>query len=802
MIEMDAQSLVVGCNLPELLVNDLETSTDIFTSKAMTAGSPRAGLAACEWDAGPSFYRPLLPYRAINYQHHSHHPHLSHHLHHHSHQPYSGNRTPPRQALLLTTDNARPCPEQPPQELQQQEQQQQQSDDGSKDRGVENSSPDSLSVTSVGVGPLSVRTRQQSVATAATSLSGRCSSLFSTRAFSPTSPVLSPCSSNQESSPQGTWFEDDELESPQDGPQSEVFTARTSISDPHLPAVFRADDDDRDSMAASQKSTADWDGIPAATTLHFTRGCYGTHSRPQTPAAQLQLEKPRIVDILPVTLVSKRTTSTKRRGHGSVATASIASEPRDATAVLTVAGSGWPRQGVYHDSHLPEQLEPMVSLLATANGRTVIDASTPPPISFVRRGQPVYHHSRSPSPTIDAILDVQTLDAATYAAEESTQGRLPSLDALRLPAEASVDSLASPHHSPSYTPSPPPPGIRLPPDVIESLQVSVSCFPETMLLTSSLSIETICAYSKKVTHRAGLNRPQWSPDNDSIYSSISHTAGPPKRWSMGSWLGHARRGSRQHAHPPLNFSYPPQGTTSTFPLPSTFRPPATSPSWAPIKHIFPLAPDRLCDALYAHLLALNYITSLCPTTASMPMPMPIPTRPPPPNASTSSNSGLSIPHKAASLLGMGMDDPLSSAYHVHPTHTQHHPQQQPHHWGSAGSLRLRRGMLGRLRRQQEQPPAVPPKPPPKDDVVAPATGSRGSQDNGGSASMRELKAGLGRCVGVLLAAVMIGRGLEGAGEDSAADGGGEGVGGEGVLVRALCELVRCVEEGGSVAGGF
>ncbi len=826
MLEMDAESLVVGCNLPELLVNDLETSTDLFSSKAMTAGSPRAGLAACQWDAGPSFYRPLLPYRSTNYEND---PRL------HLHQLCVESRTPPQQTLLLTTDDVRPCHDQ--QQQHHDHRHRQQSGDDGKELRVENSSPDSLSVTSTGIGPLSVRTRQQSVATAATSLSGRCSSLFSTRAFSPASPVLSPCSSNQESSPQGTWFEDDELESPQDGLQSSVFTARTSISDPHLSAAFAADDDDRDSMAASQKSTTHWESIPAATTLHFTRGCYGTHSRPQTPAAQLQLEKPRIVDILPVALVPKRTTSTKRRGHGAATTSSLASEPRDTTAALPAAANRTPRQGVYHDHRLDEQPEPMVSLLATANGRTVIDASTPPPISFVRRGQPVYHHphSRSPSPTIDAILDVEVLEAETYAAEVPTQDRPPSLDALRLRADASVDTLGSPHHSPSYTPGPPPPGIRLPPDVIESLQVSVSCFPETMLLTSSLSIETICAYSKKVTHRAGLNRPQWSPDNDSIYSSASHTAMPPKRWSMGSWLGHARRGSRQHTHPPLNFSYPPHGTTSAFPPLPSFRPPVASPPWAPIKHIFPLAPDRLCDALYAHLLALNYITSLCPTTSPAPTPVLLPTQPSPPSlspppsltgsgcgsttssggsatprptrpsadgasgasiASHSTNNGLAIPHKAASLLGMGMDDPVSSAYHLHPQNTyQQQQQQQHHHWGSAGSLRLR---LSRRRKQQEleKPPTPPPKPPPKDFVIA---GSRGSQDNG-SASMRELKAGLGRCVGVLLAAVMMGRRLDGTEEEGG--GGGEGVIGEEVLVRALCELVRCVEEGGSVVAGF
>ncbi|KAF7552753.1 hypothetical protein G7046_g7324 [Stylonectria norvegica] len=40
--------------------------------------------------------------------------------------------------------------------------------------------------------------------------------------------------------------------------------------------------------------------------------------------------------------------------------------------------------------------------------------------------------------------------------------------------------------------------VPLPPDVIETLRVSIACFPETMLLTSSLTVETIRAYSRKV----------------------------------------------------------------------------------------------------------------------------------------------------------------------------------------------------------------------------------------------------------------------------------------------------------------
>lgn len=42
--------------------------------------------------------------------------------------------------------------------------------------------------------------------------------------------------------------------------------------------------------------------------------------------------------------------------------------------------------------------------------------------------------------------------------------------------------------------------VPLPPDAIETLRVSVVCFPETILLTSSLTVETIRSYSKKMRH--------------------------------------------------------------------------------------------------------------------------------------------------------------------------------------------------------------------------------------------------------------------------------------------------------------
>ena len=57
-------------------------------------------------------------------------------------------------------------------------------------------------------------------------------------------------------------------------------------------------------------------------------------------------------------------------------------------------------------------------------------------------------------------------------------------------------------------------------------------------------------------------------------------------------------------------------------------------------------------------------------------------------------------------------------------------------------------------------------------------------------AMRDVRRGLGRCVGLLVAVMMDGRGAV---EEGVAAGGVGGV--EPVLMRALCEVVRCAEEG-------
>ncbi|KAL2181060.1 uncharacterized protein P884DRAFT_216874 [Thermothelomyces heterothallicus CBS 202.75] len=753
--EMGASEPVVDCNLPELLVKDLATSEDTFRSKAMTAGCPYAGLAAPSREPMPSFRRPLVPCRGSS----------------------QGRPMGTRRSLMnwLVAEGPDACAE----EL-----------DENGHLGSQEGCPDSSNAASIGMALSLARTRQQSVATAATSDSGRCSSLFShNNALSPTPPVFSPSLRRRESSPHSTWYED-EPDSPRERPGSSVFTAGTSISDPHRPVTETENDSDND--MAKEKRAADGHGIPSVTAEAFSSegGC-ATRTRPRTPGHQAHPEKPRLVDIPPARTAERRGTLS----NGNSLQASCGS----------------------------------VSLIETATGRTVINASAPPPpIAFANRSQALHHsHARPSSATAtdatdreDEALDTGRELGAGACAQSLGEARKPSLVDLRRLVDAGAETLASSQKSTPYTPSLPIPGIPLPPEIVESLRVSISCFPETMLLTSSLSVETIRAYSKKFRHRVDTDCRLRAVDTGSaFFPSASQNHKPPRRWNMG-WLGHSPRSNKQDQfQPPRQRPQRPQRPSPqqqqysyAFPRGNRSSPFATSnltlsgaesltPTWVAIKNIFPSASDHLCDALYAHLLVYNYIVSLAPPRRPQPSFQATPAE----DLGASAEGGsLGIPQKAASLLGM--DDPVSAAT---TTACQHHHQHHRHH------------------QQEEQPPTPPRRRalsrsrgrrrisyyPPAGLTPSPAGLNAGGGGSGGSsassAAMGELLAGLRRCVHLLVAtmrttaAAAPGDGQE---EEALADEVGSILFGselnaerveavEPVLVRALCEVVRCAEEG-------
>lgn len=281
---------------------------------------------------------------------------------------------------------------------------------------------------------------------------------------------------------------------------------------------------------------------------------------------------------------------------------------------------------------------------------------------------------------------------------------------------------------------PPPPSddqsrrIPLPPNVMESLRVSVTCFPETMLLCSSLSIETIRTYSRKVRQPPEGLRPDTPPAS-------------PKRWK---WLGQRRNNSAalnrrccsHNSSPNLDIS-------PTSPSAATLTP----PQWSRLRSVFPHGSDYLCDALYAHIVAYNYLAPMIQSGL----------RPPTPGSpeTTSSSMDESIPKKAASLLGLQGTQDMAPP-----------PRPPP-------SLRKRSSMFLSLRGGQSRQSVLPPKP---------ATPTPVSE-----VPLRDLQHGLSLCIARLVTTLS----AEGSSAHVASEPSSEV---NSFVMRSLCEIVKCCEE--------
>ncbi|KAI6361934.1 hypothetical protein MCOR25_006357 [Pyricularia grisea] len=182
------------------------------------------------------------------------------------------------------------------------------------------------------------------------------------------------------------------------------------------------------------------------------------------------------------------------------------------------------------------------------------------------------------------------------------------------------------------------PPIPLPPDVVETLTVCTSSFPETMLLCSSLSVETIRTYSRKV------KRPG-SPENSEARklllegSTPTHPTMPPtppqsagfSRWRFSSMLSPMKSTASfmtsSSGNSNNNHGEQPRYSTESNPSRTGRRssktqvgrgsPAPAHPDFARFKSIFPGVADYLCDALYAHIVVYNYIVLFCgPATFS------------------------------------------------------------------------------------------------------------------------------------------------------------------------------------------
>ncbi|KAM0342705.1 hypothetical protein ACHAPU_009316 [Fusarium lateritium] len=221
---------------------------------------------------------------------------------------------------------------------------------------------------------------------------------------------------------------------------------------------------------------------------------------------------------------------------------------------------------------------------------TYMDLLTPPPP--MSRPDTVYiEHTPPPSPlpTVESWLN------------DSNPPCLPQIP---------VDDLAK--------------AVPLSPDIIETLRVSIACFPETMLLSSSLTTETIRSYSKKVRHP--------SPDIWSEPASDSSSLHPRKSiWKKVVSHGRDSTSTRRHRLHSYDSNTHSGAASAASPVP-----------WASLRHVFSGCSDYICDALYAHIVAYNYVSRV-------PRSQPSGQRA---STSDSKSQGENIPKKAASLLGL------------------------------------------------------------------------------------------------------------------------------------------------------
>ncbi|OAA42334.1 hypothetical protein BBO_04997 [Beauveria brongniartii RCEF 3172] len=192
--------------------------------------------------------------------------------------------------------------------------------------------------------------------------------------------------------------------------------------------------------------------------------------------------------------------------------------------------------------------------------------------------------------------------------------------------------------------------VPLPPDVIETLRVSVACFPETILLSSSLTIDTIRSYSKKMRHPGtDFSRLSSSPEEAAAKKSLWRRVNPLKRAASSKNLRH---NALHSANESRAGSIGGGGADA-------------QKAWSAIQNVFGTCSEYICDALFAHIMAYNYVSALLARSAAA-------------TCSTSASSSLvgrhasgrrggrraggpswpadqkqdDIPNKAASLLGL------------------------------------------------------------------------------------------------------------------------------------------------------
>lgn len=207
-----------------------------------------------------------------------------------------------------------------------------------------------------------------------------------------------------------------------------------------------------------------------------------------------------------------------------------------------------------------------------------------------------------------------------------------------LDSSATTAHLISPTHAatPSPTSMTPIGSVRVAAEVLENLRISVGNFPDTMLRTSSLTVQTIRAYSRKL-RRGGTSSGDRGFGRDSDDSALTafdaHTmesasASVDRKSSLGNLKLKklSLRGKKLHlpsrqapSHsPPFpkeeDDFWPPvdhHNFSMRSNTPPSRKSSEVSACVGALRSIFPDGTDYLLDGLYAHLIAYNYINPLC-----------------------------------------------------------------------------------------------------------------------------------------------------------------------------------------------
>ncbi|KAF4869341.1 hypothetical protein CGCSCA1_v011436 [Colletotrichum siamense] len=697
----EAAEPTMDCNLPELLAQDLEFSSLIFTSKNMTAGAPSPALASDE-DEWPSAEPPTV---------------LG--------APCHPNGVPQFQPLGAIDEKSSGASE--------------------NDSDAASSSGASFSEAEDGddEAAASPQIRQQSVLTTDTTISASSQppAPAPAPATAPSKRLVSFCdgSEEEEEGMPVSWM-DLEPEGPGDHPELGKSLDQSPVTTPIKPVV-------RPLSRLGDKSINESQSPPriksanAATTTRRLSNPFEGYTRPTSRARSLHVNPtPAPMPTTPTPNAGKerkklkeketeqnrlsvhslhsieiavptRSSSLKHRvSFTDDARKNIASRSRarsHASSTRTgsdhVTAPGTNRSSIIAD--LKEELEPWFRYLDEQ------EEGLAPPLLVTPRPK-----SRSAETSRSVVTPRPRSQAQTRSRPTSSVSATYTWldDPIDIPSLSSEEARRIP----------------LPPNVVESLRISVTCFPETMLLCSSLSIETIRSYSRKV--RLPVHEPI-RPDTP--------PASPKQRWR---WLAPRRNNNASSSVRRCSS----RGAASSSNLDLSSLAPSTAtltaPQWSRIRNLFPTGSDYLCDALYAHIVAYNYLAPMVQHAA----------RPPTPGTpETTGTTDESIPKKAATLLGLqGMQETTP-------------PPPRP--------LRKRSSMFLGLRacssRQSSAPP-VPVTPVPTADVT-----------------LRDLQIGIRRCIARLVATL----------RSEGADGplAGESVNEiDPLIMRSLCEIVKCCEE--------